>query len=453
MHQVVSMISCYSDYLSNGNLVISPPRIRVPASPRTSVRQQLHQARPDDPIIPYLPTHVEEEEAPRPVPAPMSRYESTAPSVIHEVPISEGPPEIHHIPPPSAVHTIPPSTDVRSDMPVAALPPPRAPSGFDDLALADAERERTERFEDMEGRLIETVQVAEEGEQRREDTFRHNEDERERIFLEREARREAEAKAREEELLRELEERLATVPAPLPVPPPPGALDDEGHLPQEPPLDVAELPPSEREPSLRSAPPSRTPSMRTPSIVDVDAERRTLVEATSRYSQELRDIIEAERDEARRQLDAERAERERRDEELAAERQRMDEEHQTHVRLLQEQIATLRAEKDERQARELEDAQRHENERSEDNERAEQQASQLADITNLVSEQRDECIRKRELQDERWEEKQQRRQMKDLMWNEMQEMIKQLIQEKDECKAREDQRMEQLITAMRGMFT
>ncbi|KAK7678727.1 hypothetical protein QCA50_018309 [Cerrena zonata] len=428
---------------SDAPSIIPQPRIRVPASPRSSVRQQLQQAGPDVPVIPYLPTHMEEDDVPTPVPAPMPRIEATVPSVVHEVPVSEGPPEVHHIPPPSGVYAIPPSEDVRTDMPVAVPFQPHAPTSFDDLALADAERERVERFEDMEKQLIETVQVTEEGEQRREETFRSNEDERERLFLEHEARREAEAKAREEELLRNLEDRLAAIP----VPPPPGALDEE-HPPTEPPLHLAEIPHSEHEPS---ASPSRASSMRAPSIVDVDAERRTLVEATSRYSQELRDIIEAERDEARRQIDAERAERERRDEELAAERQRMDEEHQTHVRLLQEQIAALQAEKDERQAREMEDAQRHENERGEDNERAEQQAAQLADITNLVSEQRDECVRKRELQDQRWEEKQERRQMKDMMLNNMQEMISRLIQEKEECKIREDERMEQLTSAMQAM--
>ena len=411
-----------------------------------------------------LPTHVErreegeeegeKEETPVPVPAPLPPFVSVAPSILREASPSgsELSPVIHHSPLATEMHAIPRSDDPGHDTPIPSLPPAHAPSGPDDFALADAERERVERFEDMEKQLVETVQGAEEGEQRREDMFRHNEDERERMFLEREERRTAEAKAREEELLLEFERRLeAIMPPPLPVPPPPGGVDEEEEAPSpEPTLEVAEVPVSEHEPTVESAAPSRAPSMRAPSIVDVDAERRTLVEATSRYSQELREIIDAEREDARRQLDAERTEREHREEELASERQRVEEEHQTHIRLLQEQIAALQAEKDEREARELEEAQRHENERNEDNERAEQQAAQLAEITNLVSEQREESIRKRDLQDQRWEEKQQRRLMKDDMFNGLQDMIRQLIQEKEECKVREDERMHQLMSAMQG---
>lgn len=386
-----------------------------------------------------MPTHVEEEEI-IPVPEPVPHVETTV--LPHAVPPTPAPADTYPIPPPQG----PSPGEMRElrELPVTAVP--HAPTRFDDLALADAERERTERFDDMEKQLVEVVQHAEEGEQRREDTFQHNEDERERLFLEQEARRHAEAKQRGEELVRTLEDRLATLPVPIPVSAPHVDVGEEAG--RTPSVHVAEIPPSERSPA-----PSRASSLRTASLHDVDAERRTLVEATSRYSQELRDTIAAEREEATRQLEAERAERERRDAELAVERQRIEEEHQAHIRLLEEQIAAMQTEKEERQARELEEAQRHENERAEDIERSENQAQQLAEISNIVSEQRDECIQKRELQDERWIQKQNRRQEKDAMWMNMRDMITQLLQEKEECKAREDERMQMLIGAMRGMVT
>ncbi|CAL1709933.1 unnamed protein product [Somion occarium] len=435
--RVSSLERAFSQSDAPGVIPARPSRTRPPTSPRTSLRQQLHEAPPDAPTIPYMPTHVEEEEI-IPVPEPVPHVETTV--LPHAVPPTPAPADTYPIPPPQG----PSPGEMRElrELPVTAVP--HAPTRFDDLALADAERERTERFDDMEKQLVEVVQHAEEGEQRREDTFQHNEDERERLFLEQEARRHAEAKQRGEELVRTLEDRLATLPVPIPVSAPHVDVGEEAG--RTPSVHVAEIPPSERSPA-----PSRASSLRTASLHDVDAERRTLVEATSRYSQELRDTIAAEREEATRQLEAERAERERRDAELAVERQRIEEEHQAHIRLLEEQIAAMQTEKEERQARELEEAQRHENERAEDIERSENQAQQLAEISNIVSEQRDECIQKRELQDERWIQKQNRRQEKDAMWMNMRDMITQLLQEKEECKAREDERMQMLIGAMREM--
>ena len=132
--------------------------------------------------------------------------------------------------------------------------------------------------------------------------------------------------------------------------------------------------------------------------------RSEVAEATSRHAQEILDTIRLEREE----LTAARAEAARLQEELDAERERRVEEMNEQTAALREEIATLRAENEqlkndleqERQLRITEDAAGRETERAEDRQRSDDLATQLADVTNIVSETRDELSRKREQADE-----------------------------------------------------
>ena len=54
--------------------------------------------------------------------------------------------------------------------------------------------------------------------------------------------------------------------------------------------------------------------------------------------------------------------------------------------------------------------------------------NQLGDLTNLVTEQRDEMARKRELMDERWEVKQQRWEQKDAEDAQTRNMLQQILE-------------------------
>ncbi|KAG2130063.1 hypothetical protein BD769DRAFT_1453493 [Suillus cothurnatus] len=114
----------------------------------------------------------------------------------------------------------------------------------------------------------------------------------------------------------------------------------------------------------------------------------------------------------------------------------MDEEREQRVHDLQEELARVRGELDsERQLRQTENE-----ERAAANERDEGVRAQLGDITQLVSEQRDECIRKRELMDQRWEEKQGRRAEKDAQFHELKDMVSRLIQDREADRIQEEER-------------
>jgi hypothetical protein len=114
----------------------------------------------------------------------------------------------------------------------------------------------------------------------------------------------------------------------------------------------------------------------------------------------------------------------------------MDEERERRVHDLEEELARVREELDgERQLRQTENE-----ERAAANERDEGMRAQLGDITQLVSEQRDECTRKRELMDQRWEEKQGRRAEKDAQFHELKDMVSRLIQDREADRIQEEER-------------
>lgn len=376
--------------------------------------------------------HDHDEPAPMPVPEP----------VPHVVPVAESPllvppprtmvePSVVHEP----VHAIPIAASPPPPLPVTVMPPSRAPSIYPgDLAYADAERERAERFDDMHGQLVELNQAAEEAEERRDATFRDHEDERERIFAEHEQRREQEATQTRDDIIRLLEERLAAIPQLTAPPRAPSIVGEPGE-------------PGEGTVFDGEEPPVGTPGA--PSVHD--SERRSIIEqvsaaasgAATQYAEELRETVRLEREELARAREEDRAERERMLAELAAERDRMKEEQDARIRALEEELATTRTDlENERQMRMSEENQRHEAERAEDVERSERFEQQLLDVTNIVSEQRDEMIRKKEEQEQKWADKMARMQAQEEKMDRMLEFMSEFRTEKDDD--RERQQREQL---------
>ncbi|KAG1819267.1 uncharacterized protein BJ212DRAFT_82906 [Suillus subaureus] len=215
-----------------------------------------------------------------------------------------------------------------------------------------------ERLDEVERKLNQVVQGADGAEDCREAEFRNSEEHREQIFLQNEQRRDDEARQRGDELFAELEERARSVPS-LPFPPP--GSEDNASI--------------------------------------VESIHAASHEAASRDVGDILETVQLEREQSAREREPFASEKGRERAEFAAERARMDEERDRRVHDLEEELARVRGELDsERQLRQTENE-----ERAAANERMD---AQLSDITQLVSEQCDECTRKRELMDQRWEEKQ-----------------------------------------------
>jgi hypothetical protein len=288
------------------------------------------------------------------------------------------------------------------------VPPPRSPA-IPALSFEDAERDRQERFHALEGQLIRAADTAAEGEDLREAEFRRNEDERQRVFLDHETRRDEESTQRRHQIWHDLEDRLATLP-----PPPPGPV----------PVPVIHV----TEPS----------HVETESIIG--SIRQVAEDATTRYAADILETVRAERDELGREREAAAAERQRLHDELEAERTRVATERDQRIRALEAELAECRDHlENERQLRITEEAETRERERQEALERDEAIRNQLLDITNLVQDQRDLCVRKKELMDSRWEEKQGRREDKDARMAEIRDTVARIIQDREADRLRAEE--------------
>lgn len=343
---------------------------------------------------------------------------------------------------------------------------------------------------------------AAQAEEQREQHFRHNEEERDRLFLENEERRLQETAARRDEILRDiehhrdvifsdLERRLAAIPPPR-SPTMPGSPRPPSMIPSRPSSvepsfesDARPVPPPEERPITEVVPP--TTSGR-PSSEYQSSMQETILsaarEASAQYAADLMDTINRERaqlaaereEHAAELLEAVRLERvelaaerdahardiletvQREREELAAEREaaaverermhadaederlRMAEERDARVRELEEEVARLRAElESERAQRITDEAEARERERVEFAERDESMRAQLGDITNLVQDNREELVRKREMMEEHYNEKLGRRGEKDERWSEMREMVASLMEAREEDRRRAEE--------------
>ena len=288
-----------------------------------------------------------------------------------------------------------------------------------------------------------------EAEDRRERIFRENEEAREAIFDEAELRRAEEAAHRRNQIWADLEERLqALPPATVAVP-----RSDAGSIQS---IHVAESTTSVHTPPISPTVPVTPivlgspvslpvvePASR-PEPVSIPEDAASIVQsmqtAAARHAEEIREIVELEREQMANERAELAAERERMIEECRQERARLDAEKEARIAELETELVQVKADLEaERALRVSEEADRRERERSEDLERHEAVHTQLGDITNLVQEQRDECARKKELMDERWNEKMNRRVEKDAQIGNLYDMVTRIIEDREAERIRREE--------------
>ena len=298
--------------------------------------------------------------------------------------------------------------------------------------------------------MSELAEAATEAEDRRERIFRENEEARQAIFDEGELRRAEEAAHRRNQIWADLEDRLrALPPATVTTVPHSDAGSIQSIHVAESTISVHTPPISPTIPVTPVVPGSPTPlsvmePAAEPEPVSIPEDAASIVQsmrtAAARHAEEIREIVELERE----QMTSERvefaAERERMMEELRQERARLDEERQAKITELETELAQVKADLEaERALRVSEEADRRERERLEDLEKHESVRAQLNDITNLVQEQRDECARKKELMDERWNEKMNRRVEKDGQIGNLYDMVTRIIEDREAERIRREE--------------
>lgn len=397
------------------------------------------------------------------------------------------------------VAPIPPQVVQESPLPIQVIPSPRAPaprapSFPGDLGYAEAEQEREERFNDLERQLILASQEAADAEAGRDQTFEDHETQRQHIFDDKERERDEAANQRLVDFSRAMEERLAALPAPtepIPIPPPAEPIQPAMPIEQiehvEPDEPAEEYEPTEvGEPTEPSEPSVHVehipvPSGRAPSS---DADVKSLLDtisgaaqdAASRHAQEVREILNMERDEQareREQLVREREQSDREREAHHAEIVKMYEERlaqqerdcEEKMRLRDEQLEAIQAqlaaareemekerdamvnERDEmtreREMRSTEDAERRERERAEDLQRTEDLHTQLAELTDKINQQQAEFDAEKGIQEQRYQERMARCDVKEAKLDEMLRLTAQIASTQAEDRVRLQQEKEE----------
>jgi hypothetical protein len=176
--------------------------------------------------------------------------------------------------------------------------------------------------------MNDTAEAMNAAEDRRELDFRENEDARERIFNDNEHRRAEEAAKCQNQIWRDLEDRLNSIA--LHVPPPvtvPASVEPVTEAPKpvvdEPAGAQGEIPSVHREDDSESV---------------VDSMRR----AATIHADEIREAVRLEREQLEREREESTSEREMMLADLRAERARLDEEHAAKIRALEEELATVK---------------------------------------------------------------------------------------------------------------
>ena len=386
---------------------------------------------PENPFVNVLLAPPTLSEAGETTGIPRSASVTPEESVIVGEPGHSRSPSPRHVPPPGRAHS---RTRTHSG--------PRS----QELTFADGERERQDRFRDLEGHMDELAEAATEAEDRRERIFRENEEARERIFDEAELRRAEEAAHRRNQIWADLEDRLRALP-PVTVAAVPHSVAGSIHVaesitpvhtpPISPTIPITPVVPGS--PSLSVMEPAAGPE---PVSIPEDAASivQSMRTAAARHAEEIREIVELEREQMANERAQFAAERERMVEELHQERARLDEQKEARITELETELAQVKADlENERALRVSEEADQRERERLEDSERHESVRAQLGDITNLVQEQRDECARKKELMDERWSEKMNRRVEKDAQIGNLYDMVTRIIEDREAERVRREE--------------
>jgi hypothetical protein len=273
-----------------------------------------------------------------------------------------------------------------------------------DVRDAETERERLERLGEAESRLHNAAVAAQEAEDMREAEFRQHEEDRERLFLDMQQRRDQEARERADGVWHDLDTRLATLgPAvSAPAPQPPGS---------EPPDVVHQNISGSDGVSIRSV-------------------RTAAQQAASQHATDILEVIKAERDEFAREREEAALERDRLLAEAEAARVQAAEERDERIRALEQELAAVKNDLEaERQQRMSIEAEAREQESRALMERDEAIHNQLGDITNLVQDQRDICEEKKVLNESRWADKENRRIEKEDKWNDLRNIVKQIQDE------------------------
>ena len=438
-----------SDYEDDGRGV-SPP-----------LERRLRVADPSVPFIPHLPsetsrgTAVPPEGAPegaRPG-VPYTRSE-TAPSMA-PVPIPE-PATYGHIAPGSMTPRSEPYQVPRSETPPLSGPlsggleeprdgpavpgahipgvsrapttrtTPRSgrrfPSGPGSLDYGDAERARQERFGELERQLADLTQDAAEAEMRRDHEFNDREAGRDRHFGDNESRREDEARR----LMDEMSSLLGRphVPTGVHIVPSSGTAESD-----VPPLPVPG--PGYGAPTFTDL---GVPEQAESVIASI---RRASSESAARHADDIRDIVQGEREEMAKQLQLERddarAANEALERQMMAERARADDECKARIQELEDELARVRAELEhEKQQRINDEELRREDDARRDGDRDDEMRQQLSEITDLLLAHREEFARKKEVVEEHWERKQEWREEDGRRWDEMYRLVQGIIDDRAE---------------------
>lgn len=280
--------------------------------------------------------------------------------------------------------------------------------------------------------MEDAAEAAGEAEERRERIFRENEEERERIFDEAEVRRAEEAAHRRNQIWADLEDRLRALPPVQAVPVPRTEAGSIHSVPiTETPvhsLPVSPVSTSHALPVMEPAPPPEPE----PTHEDAASIIQSMRTAAARHAEEIREIVELEREQMAGERAELAAERERMMEELREEHARLNADKEARIAELQAELQKVKADlEEERGLRISEEADRRDRERIEDLERGDSFHAQLNDITNIVQEQRDECIKKKELMEERWNEKVNRRVEKDARIGNLYDMVTRIIEDRE----------------------
>lgn len=147
----------------------------------------------------------------------------------------------------------------------------------------------------------------------------------------------------------------------------------------------------------------------------------------SQHAEDILETVRLEREEFAREREAASAERERLMAEAEDARRQLREEQESRISALEDELAAVKAElQNERQARLTEEADIRERERAEFAERDELLRAQLADITNLLQDNRDLTHQKKMDSDNRYAEKADRRQNKEIQIIELREMVQKI---------------------------
>lgn len=340
------------------------------------------------------------------------------------------------------------------------VPPPERPGArprtrsrprSQELPFADAERERQDRFRELESHLGDIAGAATQAEDERDRIFRQSEDDRQRIFDETEAHRALASADRRDRIWADLEDRLRALPS-LPTAAVPSTEVGSIHsvrVPES--ITPVHTPPiSPTVPVTPVVPPS--PSLLVehaipPEPIPIQEDAAAIIEsmraAAAQHAEEIRRIVDLEREQIAEERIQLTADRETMMEELRQAHAHLDAQKEARISDLQAELEKVKADLEaERALRVSEEADRRERERMEDLERHEGVRDQLSDITNLVQEQRDACARKKELMDERWNEKTNRRAEKDTQIGNLYDMVARIIDDREaERVRREDERI------------